>query len=363
MTDLFVVGGGPAGLAAAIAARAHGLSVTVADAGSPPIDKACGEGLMPDSLAALAELGVHVSGGHGFPFRGIRFLGSGVAVDASFPHGSAVGVRRLTLHRLLIDRARETGVRMLWRSPVGDIDGIAARWIVGADGQHSRVRRAAGLDAASRHSERFGFRRHYRVAPWTDCVEIYWGDGCQIYVTPVAPDEVGVALISRNPRLRLDEAIARFPDLSRQLGNHAPVTAEKGAVSATRRLRRVTRNRFALIGDASGSVDAITGEGLCLAFQQAVILAEALASQRLDRYESAHTQMMRRPRMMSSLMLMLDRFPALRHRALPAFSVRPGIFASMLAMHVGALSPLAFVTDAMMPLGLGILRRASDSAV
>src|ERR1022692_2180287 len=57
-TDLFVIGGGPAGLAAAIAARLKGLNVTLADGARPPIDKACGEGLMPDGLAALRSLGV-----------------------------------------------------------------------------------------------------------------------------------------------------------------------------------------------------------------------------------------------------------------------------------------------------------------
>ena len=51
-TDVFVIGGGPAGLAAAIAARRRGLDVTVADCSVPPIDKACGEGIMPDGLAA-----------------------------------------------------------------------------------------------------------------------------------------------------------------------------------------------------------------------------------------------------------------------------------------------------------------------
>lgn len=52
--DVFVVGGGPAGLAAAIAARLKGFTVAVADGAHPPIDKACGEGLMPDSFGALS---------------------------------------------------------------------------------------------------------------------------------------------------------------------------------------------------------------------------------------------------------------------------------------------------------------------
>jgi len=57
-SDVFIVGGGPAGLAAAIALRARGFGVTVADPALPPIDKACGEGLMPNALRTFERLGV-----------------------------------------------------------------------------------------------------------------------------------------------------------------------------------------------------------------------------------------------------------------------------------------------------------------
>ena len=72
--DVLVIGGGPAGLAAAIAARQKGFRVTVADGAAPPIDKACGEGMMPESLAALKTLGVSIAPHEGFRFRGIRFI-------------------------------------------------------------------------------------------------------------------------------------------------------------------------------------------------------------------------------------------------------------------------------------------------
>src|SRR5271163_4846956 len=113
-TDVFIVGGGPAGLAAAIALRAQGFGVTVADPAQPPIDKTCGEGLMPDGLAALTQLGITLSPEHCFPFRGIRFVGSGASVDASFPNGSGAGIRRTYLHQALIDRAEQTGATLLW---------------------------------------------------------------------------------------------------------------------------------------------------------------------------------------------------------------------------------------------------------
>jgi menaquinone-9 beta-reductase len=363
-TDVFVVGGGPAGLAAAIALRYRGFQVTVADCAYPPIDKACGEGLMPDALDALKRLGVSLNPEHSFPFRGIRFLGDGVSVDASFPRGIGLGVRRTSLHKALIGRALQTGVSLLWSASVRGIsdegvileDGIVpCRWIIGADGLKSRVRQWMGLGTAGREVLRFGFRRHYEVAPWSDCVEIYWGSACQIYVTPVGPSEICVAAISRDPHLRLDHALDDFPDLAARLNDVPPISSERGAVSASRRLHRVFRGNAILVGDASGSVDAITGEGLRLSFEQAFALAGALSSGDLNRYQVAHRRLARRPALMANLMLSLDRCAWLRRRVLHALAAEPRIFGIQLAMHVGALSPTDFARQGMLPLGRGIL--------
>src|SRR5256885_1391686 len=101
-TDIFVIGGGPAGLAAAIAARRRGFDVTVADGAAPPIDKACGEGIMPDGIAAARSLGVELKDASGYPFRGIRFCDSDASVQADFPGGEALGMRRIELHRIMV---------------------------------------------------------------------------------------------------------------------------------------------------------------------------------------------------------------------------------------------------------------------
>lgn len=344
-SDILVVGGGPAGLAAAIAARLRGFDVTLVDHAVPPIDKACGEGIMPDGVAAARRLGLDLENG-AQPFRGIRFCHGKHSVEADFPRGTGLGIRRTTLHHLMVRRAEEMGVRLEWGARVSFskdvllVDGAPAqvRWIVGADGGRSAVRSWAGLDEAVRFSRRFGFRRHYRVRPWCEYMELHWGDACQLYITPVGACEMCVVLISRDQRMRLDDALRQFPRVAERLASAAGVSLERGAVSATRRLRAVCRGRVALVGDASGSVDAITGEGLCLLFQQAVAAADAFAANDLARYAAAHRSMGRRPRLMADLMLAMDGRARLRGLVMGTLAAHRPLFAGMVRFHVGQLA-------------------------
>lgn len=319
---------------------------------------------MPDALAALRRLGVIVPAERSFPFRGIRFLGSGTSVDASFPSGYGRGVRRTILHQAMLDRATEAGVSFLWGARVSGmsdagvaVDGrvVPCRWIIGADGQNSLIRRWAGLDRYRHHSRRFGFRRHYRVAPWTDCMEIYWGAGCQIYVTPVSSGEICAVVISRDRHSRFDQTLHMFPELAERLNGATPASAERGAITASCSLKSVVRGRVALIGDASGSVDAITGEGLCVSFQQAMALANALETDNLASYQVEHRRLLRRPALMARLMLSLDEFGWLRERALGALSAKPSAFSTLLAAHVGAVSPARSLFKGILPLGWRML--------
>jgi 2-polyprenyl-6-methoxyphenol hydroxylase-like FAD-dependent oxidoreductase len=104
-TDVLVIGGGPAGLAAAIAARRKGFSVAVVDAAVPPIDKACGEGLMPDALSALAELGIQfLPGLNALPRHPLRGRGYNPVKPNSqlvTPHAA-----RPILHQIPLDAER-----------------------------------------------------------------------------------------------------------------------------------------------------------------------------------------------------------------------------------------------------------------
>jgi flavin-dependent dehydrogenase len=362
-TDVLVVGGGPAGLAAAIAARQQGLEVTVADGAAPPIDKACGEGVMPNGVAALRGLGIAIPAEASMPFRGIRFVGAGLEVEARFRGEPGRGVRRTTLHRLLLERAEALGVRLSWRTPVRGLtrDGvaipsgsIACRWIVGADGEASRVRRWTGLGPAA-PPLRFGFRQHFGIRPWADLVEVYWGDGVQAFVTPVSPAEVCVALISRDPRLRINRVSEVCPALARRLDGAPATTRERGGPSASRRLPAVSRGRVALVGEAAGSLDGITGEGLSVLFQQALALGKSLVTGDLVSYERAHRRARRNPALIARLLLAMDRSSWLRRRALHALAAKPSLFAQLLALHVGTPARPRLAVRSLCALGWQLL--------
>jgi flavin-dependent dehydrogenase len=360
--DALIIGGGPAGLAAAIALRQKGLDVMVADALRPPIDKACGEGLMPDAREDLAALGIAAP--HGAPFEGIAFLAGRRQAAARFERGSGVGIRRLQLHALLVERCRELGVQLAWGTRVHiaphqplSMDGrpCTYRYAIGADGQASRMRLAMGLGQGKIFSRRFGTRCHYRVRPWSRMVEVHWGDLGQAYVTPVGEEEVCLATVARSPAVRMEAVLAGLPALRERLRGATLLSTMRGALTTTRTLRRVTAGNKALTGDASGSADAVTGEGLGLSFRHALLLAEAIAVDNLDIYQAGHPAIQRMPHLMSRVMLRMDAWPWARDRVMTLLAGQPQFFAHLLGLHLGERSLGDFLLKDAPALGLRLL--------
>lgn len=395
MSRLLVAGGGPAGLAVAIGARREGFEVTVVDRGVPPVDKACGEGLMPDGTALLARLGVALPGlspagpGDGGvppgpaltetrPFRGIRYVDGDTEAEGLFrPPARGLGIRRTVLHQAMVERAEELGVELLWgerviglagspdlgdptdpvdppdpldpRGPIGVRTSagrtLVGRWLIGADGLLSGVRRWAGLAGPEvpLAKQRFGVRRHFDIEPWSDLVEVHWGEGCEAYVTPVGERTVGVAMLWSSGLVSgtggFDSFMARFPSLVERLAGVPVASRGRGCGPLAQRVRVVTRGRVALVGDASGYLDAISGEGLSLAFHQAEALVAALgACERgeatgLESYVAAHRRIRRLPEALIRLLLFVERRPSLRRRMVRALAAEPEAFDRILGVH------------------------------
>ncbi|MFI9284573.1 NAD(P)/FAD-dependent oxidoreductase [Streptomyces werraensis] len=333
-TDLLVVGGGPAGLATALHAARAGLDTVVAEPRPAPVDKACGEGLMPGAVRALTALGLHAPG---HPLTGIRYVQGPCRVEAAFRRGVGLGVRRTDLHTVLHRAVLDAGVPVL---PLRvdavrqDADGVTvpgaelrARWLVAADGLHSPVRRSLGLDRPTRTAPRYGLRRHYAVPPWTSHVEVHWGPDAEAYVTPLGPRLVGVALLTSR-RAPYDTQLAGFPELAARLPPHTAVTPVRGAGPLRRRCRTRVHGRVLFVGDAAGYVDALTGEGVCLALTGARALVANLRRGTPGRYGTDWARATRRYRVLTELLVGARRQPALAPHIVPAAARLPRLFAA-----------------------------------
>jgi flavin-dependent dehydrogenase len=347
MIDVLVVGGGPVGLAVAIRCALAGLSVTVAEPRAAPVDKACGEGVMPAAVRRLAALGVTLDG---HPLRGIRYLDAAHRADAPFRHGDGLGVRRTVLHAALAARAAALGIPVLpvrvtafeRHADYVTAAGVAARYLVAADGLHSTIRRAlerpvpaaTGSGPRRAPAPRYGLRRHYRVAPWTDLVEVHWTSGAEAYVTPVAADVVGIGLLFARTDAGdaggdFEARLSAFPALLDRLSGAAPASAARGAGPMRQDVRRRVYGRVLLVGDASGYVDALTGEGIGVGLAQADALAACLAAGRPADYERAWRRASGPAWRFTASLLWSRNQPLLAPRIVPAAQRLPWLFATL----------------------------------
>ncbi|MDJ0333659.1 FAD-dependent monooxygenase [Salinibacterium sp. G-O1] len=328
--DVVVVGGGPVGLAAAIEARLAGLTALVIEPRENTVDKACGEGLMPGALPLLARLGIDPPG---MPLRGVSYLTPTRRADHLFSTGAGRGVRRTALHDALSSRAAELGVeRTAGRidaftqdSDGVTVDGLRAGWLFGADGLHSTVRRVAGLEHPRAGARRYGLRQHFAVAPWSDMIEVHWAATAEIYVTPVAADTVGIAVLGRKST-DFHSTISGIPALAAHLDGAAAASSLRGAGPFRQRALRPSAGRVLLVGDASGYVDAVTGEGLRLGFEQARLAVEHVTDG-ID-YDRAWARSTRDFRRLTAALVQAATSP-LRPAIVPAAVALPGVFGAV----------------------------------
>jgi len=330
--DLLVAGGGPAGLATALYGRRAGLDVAVVERRTGPVDKACGEGLMPHAVAQLDRLGVSPKGK---AFQGISYIDGARRVTAPFRSGSGRGVRRTTLHAALLDAAATAGVRMVH----GDIGAISqdancvrcgefrARYLAAADGLHSPVRTALRLAVPSDGRRRWGIRRHFQMAPWSDNVEVYWSADAEAYVTPVADDCVGVAVLTSR-RSGFQRHLDAFPALKDRVDGYAH-GPDRAAGPLRQRVRYRRAGRVLLVGDAAGYVDALTGEGLGIAFSGAELLVGCVLADQPADYDSQWRAMSRRYRFLTAAVLRAGAIGPVRSRIVPAASRFPMVFSAL----------------------------------
>lgn len=368
-----IIGGGPAGLSAGILLAQAGLRILLVEQKFLPVEKCCGEGVLPLGVRNLAYLVVtkYLHEGDYFPFRGVRYISStGRTAMGYFREGIGWGIPRLNLSTAMQNRAADmegltisqglkvTAYQRLEDRMSVEIGGqtVTARLLIGADGLNSSIRRWAGLDGVNKGLKRWGARLHYECVPWSDCVEVYWGDGLEAYVTPCGPTMISVAYLWDSNRYRperagrdlADSLLEKFPALRERLEGAEAC----GPALTLGPLRRVVRSPVAdgvaLVGDASGYLDPITGEGINLAMAQAIALAQIvprllkqskgntfLRAEVLKSYASAHRVASRPNQLTTKLALALGRFSGGFELVMRIMERSPGLFQSLLSVNMG----------------------------
>lgn len=340
--DAVVVGGGPAGSATAIELGRRGLRVALLEKQRHPRPKACGEGLLPHGVEALARLGLDAPG---VRVRGIRYVSpGGVTAEAEFPSGFGLVVRRETFDAFLFDAASRTPNVEAFQETAYDPVAWPARWVIGADGLHSQFHRRPEFPASPPSVRRVGLSTHARgLEVDRDRVEVILHEGGEVYLAPSTGDEVLVACLCRQENLpdgnsnedRVLQTLLSLDVLRGRTRGLSLTTPALGAGPLGLRVGAVASADTLLVGDAAGAPDPVTGEGMSLALLSARAAAEAVVACRPGDYEKERRRLAAGADWLGRWILRASRYPSIADRAIRSLVEHPDLFTKLLEIATG----------------------------
>ena len=314
-TDVLVIGAGPAGSALARQLGSAGIAVAIADKKRFPRDKPCGEFFSPQCQPLLASLGLgellndldaHRVTGMRLHAGAARATGNFRRLNGSTAPATGFGVRRSKFDAALLRAAQRTGARLLerhafdgllrnsdgrvegalLRTPDGARSECRARYVIGADGVHSRVAQAMAVQRRIDWLDQFALVAHFDDVEPLPTAEVHLLRGGFFAATTTDAGQFGVNLVLPRRALRQRgqqswhefamQHCAAAPHFAERLRTGHRITPWRGTGPFAFRTTTQTMPGAALVGDAAGYVDPLTGEGIYFALFGANALGTAL---------------------------------------------------------------------------------------
>tara|TARA_R110002072_G_scaffold534_6_gene3948 strand:+ start:125069 stop:126133 length:1065 start_codon:yes stop_codon:yes gene_type:complete len=283
---LAIIGGGPIGLYLSLKLAQRGHKVSVFEKGKWPIDKVCGQGIMPTGRELLESVGVEFSSSDSYEFQSIQYIDGAKKKKGSLT-SQGIGVERQVLSQKLYELAsKNEQITLHEKSPIAlesnSFNKFLSEYdfVFACDGLNSQVRKFFDNEVIRTDDHRMGARLHYNGKYWGDGVEVYWNDGIEAYVTPVSDSRFEVAFlwfqekIEQGPHLQ-SKLLNLFPELKEKLKGHEQLNDFKGYGPFNKVSRHMRIKNVYFVGDAYKFLDGITGEGLSLGMKSATILAQS----------------------------------------------------------------------------------------